>query len=500
MKPAVAALSSTWRKSPLAVIMLLAILFRLFAFVFAKGYGMHDDHFGVIDLAQRWLDGTEHPYGPGQGWLSPLYPWLHFLLFGLLQKFGIFDPQAKMYAVRFFHALYSLLTVYFGYKTVLVVSDENKARLAGLLLAILWPFPFMAVRNLVEFVCVPPLVIGTYLLVKDQSRGRARVLLLSGAFYGLAFAIRFQTLSMAGTIILVLLVRKEIKPAAIFALGLFLSAFCFLGVPDWAGYGAPFISFWNYFFYNKSAAYAYTTGPVYQYFGLTLGVLIPPTSLLLLYGFCRTWKKHALIFWPALAFFLLHSFFPNKQERFILPVLPFIVMGCVIGWQEFAERSRFWSPGRPLMRGLWAWFWFVNTLLLLLATFTYSKKSRVETLSFLSREPGLRAVLIETTDAAAPQMPLFYLGRNQVPLYYVTATAGVDSLRPQIESRGGIMPNRVVFLTKNNLDKRVKRLEPLLPGLSYETTVSPSIADALLYFLNPKHNVNQTSVIYKTGN
>jgi hypothetical protein len=489
-----------WRKSPLPLIMFLALLFRLFAVVFAKGYGMHDDHFGVIDIAQRWLDGTEHPYSKGQGWLSPLYPWLHYLLFGLLQKLGMFDPQAKMYVVRFFHALYSMLTVYFGYKTVLLVSDENKAKLAGLLLAVLWPFPFMSVRNLVEFACVPPLVIGTYLLVRNPARKHIWAPALSGACFGLAFAIRFQTLSMAVMIILVLLVIMKIRVAAAFIAGLFVSAFCFLGIPDWAGYGIPFISFWNYFFYNQSAAYAYTTGPVYQYLGLIAGVLIPPMSLLLLFGFGRTWKKYALLFWPALAFFVLHSFFPNKQERFILPILPFIIMGCVIGWQEFAERSRFCISRKPLLRGLWIWFWVVNSLLLLLATFTYSKKSRVETLSFLSHEAGLRAVLIETTDATAPQMPLFYLGRNQVPLYYVTATADTDSLRAQIESRGGITPNRVVFLTKNNLDKRVKRLEPLLPALIYEATVSPSIADALLYFLNPKHNVNQTSVIYRAGN
>ena len=479
--------------------MLIALFFRVIAAIAAKGYGMHDDHFGVIDLAQRWVDGARPIFDKGQGWLGLLYPGFHYVLFVALQKMGIADPQAKMYVVRFLHALYSLLSVWFGYKTVVIVADEKKARLAGLLLAVLWPFPFMSVRNLVEFVCVPPMMIGAYFLFKDPGRKRTGLLVLSGVFFGLAFALRFQTLSIAGTICLVLLVTKEFRATIVFGAGFAVSAFCLQGLSDWIGFGTPFISFWNYFLYNSSSAYAYATGPVYQYLGLIIGVLIPPASLLLLFGFGRTWKKHALLFWPVLAFFILHSLFPNKQERFILPILPFVVMLSVIGWEEFSARSRRFAPSTKLVQGLWMWFWVVNTLLLVLATITYSKKSRVETLSYLSHKPDLRAILIETTDAAPPMMPLFYLGKKQVPVYCFTPTVPLDSLKSQIAASGGALPNRVVFLTKNNLENRIKRLEPLLPGLTYEATITPSIADQLLYFLNPKHNVNQTSLIYKVG-
>jgi hypothetical protein len=94
-------------------------------------------------------------------------------------------------------------------------------------------------------------------------------------------------------------------------------------------------------------------------------------------------------------------------------------------------------------------------------------------------------------------MPLFYLGRNQIPLYYLASSDSIGSLEAQIAAKGGIMPDRVVFLTKNDLEKRISRLNAILPSLTYEATITPSIADQLLYFLNPKHNVNQTSVIYK---
>jgi Alg9-like mannosyltransferase family len=487
---------SFWETNPLAFVMIVAVVFRTFAVIFAKGYGMHDDHFCVIDIAQRWVNGSHEWLGSGAHWRSLVYPGLHYLLFEALQKLGIFDPQAKMFVVRFLHGLFSLVTVFYGYKVMRLISDEKTARLTGLLLAILWPMPFMSVRNLQEFVCIPPMMMAFYYLYLDNSRKNFWHAFAAGALFGLAFAVRFQTLSIAGTVGIVLLVTRRFRPAFLYGAGYMLSAFCVQGISDWVGRGIPFKSFWDYVVYNSGAGDAYTTGPFYTYIGLIIGVLIPPMSLLLLFGFFRTWKEQALIFWPTLVFFVLHSAFPNKQERFILPVIPFITMLSVLGWREFAEQSKFWKEKRKLLNGLWVWFWVFNSLLLLLTTFTYSKKSRVETLSYLSRQSGVTGVVVETTDASAPMMPLFYLNRN-VPLYAMPMNKLLDSLKMEIGSNP--QPNRVIFLTAERLDLRVRRMEQITPGLVFDKKIVPSIADQLLYFLNPKHNVNQTSFVYRTS-
>jgi hypothetical protein len=485
-----------WQTHPLAFVMIVAIVFRAFAVIFAKGYGMHDDHFCVIDIAQRWVNGSRDWLGSGTHWRSLVYPGLHYLLFEALQKLGIFDPQAKMFVVRCLHGLFSLMTVWYGYKIMRLISDEKTARLTGLLFAILWPMPFMSVRNLQEFVCIPFMMMAFYYLYLDKSKKSAWHALAAGALFGIAFTVRFQTLSIAGTIGLVLIIAKQFRPAILFGAGFLLSAFCFQGVTDWVGRGIPFKSFWDYVVYNSGAGEAYTTGPFYTYIGLIIGVLIPPMSLLLLFGFFRTWKKQALIFWPTLVFFVLHSAFPNKQERFILPVIPFITMLSVLGWQEFAEQSKFWKENQKLLKVVWVWFWVFNTLLLLLATFTYSKKSRVETLSYLSKQMDVTGVIVETTDASAPMMPLFYLNKN-VPLYSMPVNKPLDSLKMEIGANP--LPDRVIFLTAERLDLRVKRMEQIVPGLVFDKKIVPSIADQLLYFLNPKHNVNQTSYIYRTS-
>jgi hypothetical protein len=493
MKKMTEIFKKSWEKHPFPIIMGCAIAFRAIAVIFAQGYGMHDDHFCVIDIAQGWLHGSREWFLTSHPIRSLVYPGLHYLLFGALEKLHVFDPQIKMYVVRFFHAAYSLITVYFGYKTALCIADKKTANAIGLLLAIFWLFPFMAVRNLIEFVCIPPMVIGVYLMYKN-SKISASAVLLSGICFGLAFTLRFQTLSMACVIGLVLLIKKEWKPVLFYSCGFFLSSFLIQGVSDWVGYGRPFVSFIGYLFYNTENAYAYTTGPWYQYIGLLIGALIPPMSLLLLFGFFRTWKKAAYIFWPTVAFLILHSIFPNKQERFILPVIPFVLMLSVIGWQEFVSQSRYWNKRPGLVKGLWGWFWIFNMLLLCVCSITYSKKARVETLSYLSHKNDVHGIIIESRDDSPPTAPLFYLGKN-VPVFYAQPSKTVDNLKREIDSRGA-SPNYVVFLDGKNIDARINKMKGFCGALAFEREIRPSFIDWLLYLMNPRHNVNQTSYVY----
>jgi len=500
MNPLVVRIRALWERRPLAVIMACAVIVRVLAALFSKGYGMHDDHFFAIEVAQRWVDGHRDWLGDPASLHGLLYPGLHYLLFAGLEKLGVSDPQLKMYVVRFLHAAYSLTTVYLGYKTVLLLADERKARLAGALLAVFWIAPFMAVRNLVEVVCQPPLVAAFYLLCKGRELRSTRLPLLAGLLFGLAFAIRFQTAVIAGTAGLVLLVLGRWAAAVAVGIGFALSALVVQGGTDWIGYGRPFSSVLAYLEYNSDPrnVYAYTVGPWHRYLGLLAGVLIPPASLLLLFGFARTWRRHALLFWPTLAFLVIHSIYPNKQERFLLPVLPFILMLSVIGWEEFAETSRFWARHGRLSRWLWGWFWGVNVLLLLVYSTTYSKKARVETLSFLGAQPDLRGIVLESHEAAVTFPPLFYLGRA-VPVYQLPSVKSVESLRAEIAASGQPDPNYVVFMGQKDIDRRLERASQLFPNLAHERQVVPSLVDRVAHFFNPRHNVNLTCDVYRVG-
>jgi len=128
-------LKQKFAKQPLLMIIIIAIIPRLIAAIFAKGYGMHDDAFGPVQSMQEILDNFSIIYEDAPKLL--LYPIAQYITFAFCEFFNIFDPQIKMYFVRFFHSIYSLLIVYFGYKITLKISTESNAKQVGLILALL---------------------------------------------------------------------------------------------------------------------------------------------------------------------------------------------------------------------------------------------------------------------------------------------------------------------------------------------------------------------------
>ena len=498
-------LAALWERRPLPLLLALAALLRLAAALLSRGYGMHDDHFLVVELAQRWAEGRADLSAEMVAMRSLVYPWLHAELFAGLERVGITDPQGKMLVVRLLHAAWSLGTVYFGYRCALALSGPRAARAAGLLLAGFWIMPFMSVRNLVEVVCQPLLVAAGFFLVRGRrpdggDGGRGGDAFVAGLLFGLAFVVRFQVLVLPATAGLVLLALRRFRSALSLALGAALAIGVVQGGSDWLGFGRPFASFLAYLAYNSNPANVagYPQGPWFQYLGTLAGVLVPPTSLLLLWGFLRSARRAPLLFWPTVAFFVLHSAYPGKQERFLLPMVPYLLVLAAVGCFDPDLAPPFFARHRRLVLWLWRFFAVANTALLLVFTATYSKRSGVESLSYLHGESEVRGLVWETSEGSASFPPLFYLGKD-VPVYLDWQGKPLAELREEIRSSGLAPPNRVVFVGARDLPARVERLSSVLGPLTLERTVAPSFYDWLLHRMNPRHNVNLTAFVYRAG-
>jgi hypothetical protein len=484
-----------WNEHPLLAIILIAFIPRLVAAVFSKGYGMHDDHFGPIEQPfiimhdiTYWTSRTT-PHGH-----SIVYPFIHYVLLNLCETVGIQDPQAKMYVVRFLHALYSLLIVSFGYKIADVLSNRETAKKAGLILSLFWAFPFLSVRNLIEMICIPPLMAGFFYAL--TSKEKLRNAFIAGLWFGLAFVFRYQTFSMTATLGLVFLFRKEFKQMALLACGFLATAIVIQGGADIFAWGYPFASFQEYMRYNATHGYDYTTGPWYNYTLLVLGALIPPMSLFLIYGFFRNWRKMLLILLPLMVFFISHSFFPNKQERFIFPIIPLILLLSVVGWEEFVKGSVFWSRHRIALKSLWVWFWALNFILLIPFTTYYTKKSRVEAMYTLYGKP-VSGILLVGGKLGVTQPPMFYVGRYPIPIYQINDEVELAQVKIQLD--GAIVhPNYAVFFGLEDINQRVQHIESSLKlKFTLERQIEASFLDNVFYLLNPKNNKNQTTFVFK---
>jgi len=494
-----------WQEKPLLCILSLAGFFRLLAVIFSKGYGMHDDHFLVIEAAQSWVNGYDYnDWIPSitKGLVTPsghslLYPGLHYVLFRMLEFFGITDPQSKMYVVRFIHAVLSMSIVYLGYRMAEKINGSSAAKTTGLILALLFFMPMFSVRNLVEFVCIPPMLYATWLVMKNEEKKKKFPLLLSGIMLALALSVRFQTILFIGGFYLALLLQKKWKEIFLSATGFIFCIAIVQGITDIIIWERPFAELTEYVRYNMEHANEYITQKWYNYIILLAGILIPPVSIFILFGFLRNWKKHLLLFLPSFIFLIFHSYFPNKQERFILPIIPFIITLGVCGWTDFVAHSGFWQKRQKLLRACWIFFWTVNFIPLVFISTAYSHRSRVEAMVYLSKKKDFKNFIVEESQHEGFTMPpLFYL-RHWLSYPYVTKPFTLDSLAERISSTpDSLKANYVVFNEEENIEERIQNFKKLYPTMEFDVIIEPGLVDKVMHKLN-KRNANFRCYIFR---
>jgi hypothetical protein len=301
---------------------------------------------------------------------------------------------------------------------------------------------------------------------------------------------------MTATLGLIFLFRKEFKQMALLACGFLATAIVIQGSADIFAWGYPFASFLEYMRYNATHGYDYTTGPWYNYALLVLGALIPPMSFFLLYGFFKNWRKTLLMLLPIMVFFISHSLFPNKQERFIFPVVPLILLLSVVGWEEFLKGSAFWSRHQIALKSLWMWFWILNFILLIPFTTYYTKKSRVEAMYTLYGKPVSGIVLVGGK-LGVTQPPMFYAGVYPIPIYQINDERELAQVKTEL-GNGTVRPNYAVFFGLEDIDQRVQHIESSLHmKFILERRIEASFLDNIFYRLNPKNNKNQTTFVFK---
>jgi hypothetical protein len=132
------------KRHPLLLVLLAALLLRLPAVIWSKGYMASDDYFETVRIAYDWIrtspwhdDGIRMWAGrpAGQHARFPLYVLsLYAVMKGCLAA-GITDLDGMMYPVRALHALLSLLVVWAMFEIVQAVTRSRPWAIAAGLLA-----------------------------------------------------------------------------------------------------------------------------------------------------------------------------------------------------------------------------------------------------------------------------------------------------------------------------------------------------------------------------
>jgi hypothetical protein len=148
------------------------------------------------------------------------------------------------------------------------------------------------------------------------------------------------------------------------------------------------------------------------------------------------------------------------------------------------------------LKALWGWFWAVNTILLLLFSTYYCKKSRVEAMYTLYGKPVSGIVLVGGK-LGTTQPPLFYAGVYPIPVYEINNDEQLLKAKARLDT-SSVHPNYAVFFGPDDLDQRVHHIESSLGlRLALERRIEPSFLDYIFYRLNPKYNKNETTFVFR---
>jgi dolichyl-phosphate-mannose-protein mannosyltransferase/glycosyl transferase family 22 (putative mannosyltransferase) len=465
----------------------LAGLLRLVAAICSGGFLASDDHHVVIGAADQIASGAGLPVTYAR---SALLPGVIAGIMSVTRGSGIHDPGNEMLIVRLVQALYSLCVVYFIYRMLDRELGRQSALLGGILAAAFYAMPVTAVHQLEESVCQVPLLAACWWWMRrDESWTWGGA---AGAALGTALVLRLPLIGfVAAFVSFALLQRTSVQGKLALLGGLAL-------VVVLQGFSNSLINHqWGYSFAQRLGpmlhpqrmaleAEGYPNRPPWQYVLTLLAALIPPVSILLLAAAVKGGIRFQHLAIATLVFLVSHSLIANKQERFILPILPLLFVLIVAGLPWLAERI-----GGRAYRGMWWYFGVVNAVLVILLTFSFSKKDRVAPLLYVYRRHDATGVLVAQFNQTFG-VPIYYLGKP-APAVTVLGSAPTALLPAPLCDC-----NYVILYSDTPETDRALLAQALHRPLTYVTTITPSLSDRLAHAINPRHNKAHTAVIYTT--
>jgi hypothetical protein len=504
---------AVYSSHPIFVILLVAFVLRLVAVFFSQGYAMHDDHFLIIESSSSWSHGHDYnKWLPAtqQDWVdqglkdevrpeghSLVYPGVHYLLFETFNFFGLENPKAQMYVVRFLHALFGVWLVWLVFSFAQRITSDYNARMIAWVAAIGWAMAFLSVRNLVEIVCIPFMFLALIQIHKGISKHAVKFGVLAGLYIAIAIAIRYQLFVFFGVLGIIMLLHKRWLLSLSMLLGFALFFGLLQGLLDYLIWGYPFAEMIEYFSYNSGdARFDYAEGNA-SFYGLNYWMVLAFVTVPLLgafwfFGYFTQWKKHFWLFAPSFAFLTVHMAYVNLQERFIFPIMHLVLILGVVGWNEYKSLSRFWLNNKRLWNGIVTIAVVLNFMLLIFTTTYYGKKARVEASYYITNSNlNIKSVFQEnTSDEYIPMIPLHYAGGWDIEF---TPIKSENDWKENVDIIG--FPKLIFFHGARDLDERIQVAENYLGRITEVASFQPSWQDRFIQWLNPM-NRNDAIFVY----
>lgn len=457
-------------------VLLAAAAVRLIAAIFSEGYIMSDDHFLAVEPVSSWVSGENyHNWYPNEynhtdhaQPFSYAYYFLNFLILKCCALIGIINPFIQAFVLRLVHAALSLWGVYLFVKLAERLISSVTWRMYAIWF---WVFggvvTVFSVHQLVETACIPFVLLAYLYVLKYFERERMGTLIIAALAFSFSVGMRYQLVFFPLTLGMYLLWKRKWSGAVLFGI-FFTLGFALTQIDNLLFWHKPIYQhLLDYQSYNATHFSDYPSN-VFSYFALISYYIFPVVTIVFFISLRRrpshevpsserpshivpshivpssTGPSHLVpshevqIFIGVAIFIVFHLVFPNRQERFLLPAVPFVLLLMMRAISKryscFAPSHIVPSSNRPSRTAHTAMRWSIYlSAIYTLAYSFYVPKSKYLSASHALYERGdFQNVIIDNWKGEeSVWLPMHYVGKF-VHSFSMTNKKSLDQLKQQI--------------------------------------------------------------------
>ena len=427
-------------------LIVVAACVRILAAFFSEGYQMSDDHFLAIEPVGSWVMGENyHNWYPNDynqvqhaQPFSYFYYFLNFLFLSFAKLLVGSNPFYQMIVVRLIHACIGLWGVAEMYKLIKKLAWNEIGKW------MLWTWVFAGivtvyeVHQMPEMVCIPFLLAGANFWLRNGTRDKV----WSGVFFALAVGMRYQVIWIPLTLGVYALLKSQWKTSFIYGVS-FISVFFLTQIDDVLLWNqGVFQHLFDYFHYNSTHLGQYPSN-IFSYLSLITYYVLAPLTVLMVWGVIRSkaWNdllKYNALFLSVLVFIVFHVLVPNRQERFLLPAVPFLFLIAAVYLQPTQVR---WVQSN----------WFLGVVFTLGALFYVPKRNQLEVCKALYETGQMQNIIVDNYTGDGPVwLPMYYTGEMVHP-FAMHGKRSIQDLKNQMQREPVYDSKRLPMPTPNYL-------------------------------------------------
>ena len=482
-------------------VLLAAAVVRLIAAIFSEGYIMSDDHFLAVEPVSSWVSGENyHNWFPNEynqtdhaQPFSYAYYFLNFLILKCCAILGIVNPFIQAFVLRLVHGALSLWGVYLFVK----LAERLIASVQWRMYAIwFWVFggvvTVFSVHQLVETACIPFVLFAYLYVLKYFERERIGALLIAALAFSFSVGMRYQLVFFPLTLGMYLLWKRKWSGAMLFGI-FFTLGFALTQIDNLLFWHKPIYQhLLDYQAYNATHFSEYPSN-VFSYFSLVSYYIFPVITIVFLLSLRRRHSssghssptfvapQHSNtfpIFIGVAIFIVFHLVFPNRQERFLLPAVPFVLLlmiraisnrySCSTPSHEVPS-SAGPSSSRPshIVHTAIRWSIYLSAIYTLAYSFYVPKSKYLEASKALYERGDFQNVVIDNWKGEeSVWLPMHYVGKF-THSFSMTQKKSLDQLKQQITHQPlydykrlpAPAPNYLIIWGREEAYPRVKQYE-----------------------------------------